>query len=133
EAAIDAGVEYAREREVFGRPIGSNQAIQHPLAEAHAHVQAAKQMVYSAASAAVGDDDAKNVGARANMSKFLAAKAAFEAADAAVQTHGGFGIAREYDVERYFREARLTRLVPITQQLALNFIGENVLDLPRSY
>jgi acyl-CoA dehydrogenase len=133
EAAVDAGVEYAREREVFGRPIGSNQAIQHPLAEAHAHVQAAKQMVYSAASAAVNDDDAKNVGARANMSKFLAAKAAFEAADAAVQTHGGFGIAREYDVERYFREARLTRLVPITQQLALNFIGENVLDLPRSY
>jgi acyl-CoA dehydrogenase len=133
EAAVDAGVEYAREREVFGRPIGSNQAIQHPLSEAHAHVQAAKQMVYSAASAAVNDDDAKNVGARANMSKFLAAKAAFEAADAAVQTHGGFGIAREYDVERYFREARLTRLVPITQQLALNFIGENVLDLPRSY
>jgi acyl-CoA dehydrogenase len=133
EAAIDAGVKYAREREVFGRSIGSNQAIQHPLAEAHAHVQAAKQMVYSAASAAVNDDDAKNVGARANMSKFLAAKAAFEAADAAVQTHGGFGIAREYDVERYFREARLTRLVPITQQLALNFIGENVLDLPRSY
>jgi acyl-CoA dehydrogenase len=133
EAAVDAGVKYAREREVFGRPIGSNQAIQHPLAEAHAHVQAAKQMVYSAASAAVSDDDAKNVGARANMSKFLAAKAAFEAADAAVQTHGGFGIAREYDVERYFREARLTRLVPITQQLALNFVGENVLDLPRSY
>ena len=133
EAAVDAGVKYAREREVFGRSIGSNQAIQHPLAEAHAHVQAAKQMVYSAASAAVNDDDAKNVGARANMSKFLAAKAAFEAADAAVQTHGGFGIAREYDVERYFREARLTRLVPITQQLALNFIGENVLDLPRSY
>jgi acyl-CoA dehydrogenase len=133
EAAVDAGVKYAREREVFGRAIGSNQAIQHPLAEAHAHVQAAKQMVYSAASAAVNDDDAKNVGARANMSKFLAAKAAFEAADAAVQTHGGFGIAREYDVERYFREARLTRLVPITQQLALNFIGENVLDLPRSY
>jgi acyl-CoA dehydrogenase len=67
------------------------------------------------------------------MSKVLAAEAAFEAADAAVQTHGGFGIAREYDVERYFREARLTRLVPITQQLALNFIGENVLGLPRSY
>ena len=133
EAAIEAGVQYANEREVFGRPIGSNQAIQHPLAEAHAHVQAAKQMVYSAASAAVGDDDAKDVGARANMSKFLAANAAFEAADAAVQTHGGFGIAREYDVERYFREARLTRLVPITQQLALNFIGENVLGLPRSY
>jgi len=134
EAAIDAGVEYANQREVFGRPIGKNQAIQHPLAEAYARVQAAKQMVYSAAGAVEsGDEDATAIGARANVSKFLAADAAFEAADAAVQTHGGFGVAREYDVERYFREARLTRLVPITQQLALNFVGENVLGLPRSY
>ncbi|MFB6165846.1 MAG: acyl-CoA dehydrogenase family protein [Haloarculaceae archaeon] len=152
EAAIDAGVEYAADREVFGRPIGSNQAIQHPLAEAYARVQAAKQMVYSAASSAVDrsetaekasgeaasstvdrDGDAKAIGARANMAKFLAADAAFEAADAAVQAHGGFGVAREYDVERYLREARLTRLVPITQQLVLNFLGENVLNLPRSY
>lgn len=134
ELAIEAGVEYAEEREVFDRPIGKNQAIQHPLAEAYARVQAAKQMVYNAASAVERDgNDAKAVGARANMSKFLAADAAFEAADAAVQTHGGFGIAREYDVERYFREARLTRLVPITQQLVLNFISENVLELPRSY
>lgn len=132
EAAIEAGVEYANQREVFDRKIGSNQAIQHPLAEAHARVQAAKQMVYSAASASEGEDQ-KDIGARANMSKFLAADAAFNAADAAVQTHGGFGIAREYDVERFFREARLTRLVPITQQLALNYIGENVLGLPRSY
>jgi acyl-CoA dehydrogenase len=132
EAAIEAGVEYANQREVFDRKIGSNQAIQHPLAESHARVQAAKQMVYSAASASEGENQ-KDVGARANMSKFLAADAAFEAADAAVQTHGGFGIAREYDVERFFREARLTRLVPITQQLALNYIGENVLGLPRSY
>jgi acyl-CoA dehydrogenase len=134
EAAIEAGVEYANQREVFGRPIGKNQAIQHPLAEAYARVQAAKQMLYNAASAVEGgDEDGKAIGARANMSKFLAADAAFEAADAAVQTHGGFGIAREYDVERYFREARLTRLVPITQQLVLNFLGENVLGLPRSY
>jgi acyl-CoA dehydrogenase len=134
EAAIEAGVEYANQREVFGRAIGKNQAIQHPLAEAYARVQAAKQMVYSAADAVEsGDEDAKSIGARANVSKFLAADAAFEAADAAVQTHGGFGVAREYDVERYFREARLTRLVPITQQLALNFVGENVLGLPRSY
>ncbi|WP_137285721.1 acyl-CoA dehydrogenase family protein [Halorussus salinisoli] len=134
EAAIEAGVEYADQREVFGRKIGKNQAIQHPLAEAYARVQAAKQMVYSAASAVEsGDEDAKAIGARANVSKFLAADAAFDAADAAVQTHGGFGVAREYDVERFFREARLTRLVPITQQLALNFIGESVLDLPRSY
>ena len=132
EAAIEAGVSYANEREVFGAPIGSNQAVQHPLAEAHSRVQAAKGMVYRAASE-VKDGNQKDVGARANMSKFLAADAAFDAADAAVQTHGGFGIAREYDVERFYREARLTRLVPITQQLALNYIGENVLGLPRSY
>ncbi|SEH17440.1 acyl-CoA dehydrogenase [Natronorubrum sediminis] len=133
EAALEAGVEYASEREVFGNPIGQNQAIQHPLAEAYARVQAAKQMVYTAASAVENDANPKAIGARANMSKFLAADAAFDAADAAVQTHGGFGVAREYDVERYFREARLTRLVPITQQLVLNYVGENVLGLPRSY
>jgi acyl-CoA dehydrogenase len=131
ELAIDRGVSYADERNVFGGPIGSYQAIQHPLAEAYARVQAAKSMVYSAADASQeGDED---LGARANMSKYLAADAAFEAADAAVQTHGGFGVAREYDVERYLREARLTRLVPIAQELVLNYIGENVLDLPRSY
>ena len=134
EAAIEAGVEYAKERKVFGRQIGKNQAIQHPLAEAYARVQAARQMVYSTASAITGgDEDTKAIGARANMAKYLAADAAFDAADVAVRTHGGFGVAREYDVERYFREARLTRLVPITQQLVLNFIGENVLNLPRSY
>lgn len=132
EAAVEAGVDYANEREVFGSAIGTNQAIQHPLAEAHARVQAAKGMVYNAANE-VGDATQKDVGALANMSKYLAADAAFQAADAAVQTHGGFGIAREYDVERFFREARLTRLVPITQELALNYIGENVLGLPRSY
>jgi acyl-CoA dehydrogenase len=133
EAAIDAGVEYASQREVFGRKIGSNQAVQHPLAEAHVHLQAAKHMVYSVAKVAGDQTNQTDIGARANMSKYLAAEAAFRSADAAVQTHGGFGIAREYDVERYFREARLTRLVPITQQLALNYIGENVLGLPRSY
>ncbi|WP_255197413.1 acyl-CoA dehydrogenase family protein [Halorarius litoreus] len=132
ELAIDRGVRYARDREVFGRPIGQNQAIQHPLAEAYARVQAAKAMTYQAATAVEGGDS-REVGARANMSKFLAADAAFQAADAAVQTHGGFGVAREYDVERYFREARLTRLVPITQELVLNYVGETVLDLPKSY
>jgi acyl-CoA dehydrogenase len=131
ELAIERAVEYANEREVFGRPIGTNQAIQHPLADAHAHVQAAKQMTYDAADAS--NESSEELGARANMSKYLAAEACFEAADAAVQTHGGFGVATEYDVERYFREARLTRLVPITQQLALNYVGENVLGLPRSY
>jgi acyl-CoA dehydrogenase len=132
ELAIDRGVQYANEREVFDRPIGKNQAIQHPLAEAYANVQAAKTMVYTAADAVEGGASTA-VGARANMSKYLAAEAAFEAADVAVQAHGGFGVAKEYDVERYLREARLTRLVPITQQLVLNYVSENVLGLPRSY
>ncbi|WP_254546756.1 acyl-CoA dehydrogenase family protein [Halomarina pelagica] len=139
--AIERGVAYANEREVFGRPIGQNQAIQHPLAEAYARVQAARQLTYDAADRADGaaegergsDDARAAIGARANVAKFLAAEACFAAADAAVQAHGGFGVAREYDVERYFREARLTRLVPITQQLALNYIGERVLGMPRSY
>ncbi|USZ73575.1 acyl-CoA dehydrogenase family protein [Natronosalvus halobius] len=132
ELAIDSGVRYAREREVFGRQIGKNQAIQHPFAEAYANVQAAKSLTYTAANA-VANGSEREIGTRANMAKFLAAEAAFDAADAAVQAHGGFGVAREYDVERYFREARLTRLVPIAQQLVLNYIGEKVLGLPRSY
>ena len=130
--ALERAVEYANDREVFDRPIGSNQAIQHPLAEAYARLQAAKQLTYNAADRAASDESV-DLGAYANAATFLAADAANEAADAAVQTHGGFGVATEYDVERYFREARLTRLVPITQQLALNYIGENVLGLPRSY
>lgn len=132
EAAIAAGAEYANEREVFDQRIGRNQAIQHPLAEAFARVQAAKQVVYNAAER-IHSVDGSEAGIHANMAKYLAAEAAFDAADVAVQTHGGFGIAREYDVERYLREARLTRLVPITQQLALNYIGTKALGLPRSY
>lgn len=131
DLAIDKGVAYADQREVFGGPIGQNQAVQHPLVAAFAQLQAAKQFTFDAATKT--DDEQKTVGASANTAKYLAAEAAFAAADAAVQTHGGRGIAREYDVERYFREARLTRLVPITQELALNYLGENVLDLPRSY
>ncbi len=132
EVALERGVEYAGEREVFGHPIGQNQAVQHPLAAAYAHLVAAREVTYSAA-ARLESLDQKAAGARANAAKYLAAEAAFEAADAAVQTHGGFGVATEYDVERYFREARLTRLVPITQQLVLNYLGEQVLGLPRSY
>jgi acyl-CoA dehydrogenase len=131
DLALEKGVAYADEREVFGRPIGTNQAVQHPLAAAFARVQAAKQFTFDAATRT--SDEQKTVGASANAAKYLAAEACFEAADAAVQAHGGRGIAREYDVERYFREARLTRLVPITQELALNYLGENVLGLPRSY
>jgi acyl-CoA dehydrogenase len=132
EAALERGVDYAREREVFDRPIGKNQAIQHPLAESYMHLQAAKQLTYDAAARTEGEDQ-QSTGTLANTAKYLAAEACFQAADAAVQTHGGFGVAREYDVERYFREARLTRLVPITQQLALNYVAENELRLPRSY
>lgn len=132
ELAVEKGAAYADDREVFGRPIGQNQAIQHPLAAATARLQSARQYTFEAATR-TDDADRKAIGARANTAKYLAAEAAFEAADAAVQTHGGRGVAREYDVERYFREARLTRLVPITQEMVLNYIGENVLDLPRSY
>ena len=132
ELAIERGTAYAGDREVFGRPVGANQAVQHPLAAAYARVQAARQLVYAAADR-TDDDDPKTIGAWANMAKYLASEACFEAADAAVQVHGGRGVAREYDVERYFREARLTRLVPITQELALNYVGENVLGLPRSF
>ena len=131
-AALERAIEYANEREVFGGPIGANQAIQHPIADAYAQVLAAKQLVYAGAEE-LDDADRKEAGARANVAKYLAAEAAFAAADAAVQTHGGFGVAREYDVERYFREARLTRIVPISQQLALNYLGETVLGMPRSY
>jgi acyl-CoA dehydrogenase len=132
EAAIMAGVDYANEREVFDRPIGKNQAIQHPLAEAFAHVMAAKQVVYNATEVIHGADR-QMAGVHANMAKYLAAESAFEAADIAVQAHGGFGVAREYDVERYLREARLTRLVPIAQELVLNYLGTKALGLPRSY
>ncbi|MFB6165831.1 MAG: acyl-CoA dehydrogenase family protein [Haloarculaceae archaeon] len=132
EAALIAGTEYANERAVFDRKIGSNQAIQHPLADAFADLQAAKHVVYNAADR-IHDVGRSEAGVQANTAKYLAAEAAFQAADVAVQTHGGFGIAREYDVERYLREARLTRLVPITQQLALNYLGSSALGLPKSY
>lgn len=131
-AALTAAVSYAREREVFGRPIGKNQGIQHPIARAYAHLSAAKRTTYAAAEE-LDDADQTEAGASANTAKYLAAEAAFEAADVAVQTHGGFGVAREFDVERYFREARLTRIVPISQELVLNYLGSNVLGLPRSY
>lgn len=132
ELALEDGVAYARDREVFDRPIGKNQAIQHPFAATYADLQAAKSLTYGAADAVDAGND-EDIGARANVSKYLAAEAAYDAADAAVQAHGGFGVAREYDVERYFREARLTRLVPITQELVLNYVGEKVLNLPKSY
>jgi acyl-CoA dehydrogenase len=128
--ALDRAVRYASDRRVFDRPIGSNQAIAHPLAKAHVQLTAAWQMSMYAAWCY---DNGVDCGEAANSAKFLAADAAFFAADSAVQTHGGMGFATEYHVERYFREARLQRLVPISQEMTLNYIAQHVLGLPKSY
>ena len=130
EAALRRAVEYAKNREVFGRPIGANQAISHPLALAHVQLRAAWQM---SQYAAWRYDHGLECGEAANSAKYLAAEAAYLAADRAVQTLGGMGYATEYHVERYFREARLQRIVPVSQEMSLNFISQQVLGLPRSY
>ena len=129
-AALRRAVQYANERVVFGRPIGQNQGIAFPLAEAHAKLRAAGLMVREAAQRI---DAGLPCGEEANLAKYLAAEAGFFAADRAVQTHGGFGYATEYHVERYFRESRLPRLAPISQELVLSYVAEHVLRLPRSY
>ncbi|HWE55035.1 MAG TPA: acyl-CoA dehydrogenase family protein [Acidimicrobiales bacterium] len=129
-AALRRGVAYAKEREVFGRPIGSNQGVSFPLAEAHARLNAAALVIREAAWRI---DHNLPCGEQANTAKYLAADAGFKAADVAVQTHGGFGYAREYHVERYFREARLPRIAPVSQEMVLNYLAEHVLGLPRSY
>ncbi len=121
---------YAREREVFGRPIGQNQGIQFPIARAYANMRAAELMVQEALRLY---EAGQNPGAEANMAKLLAADASFEAANACVQTHGGFGFAEEYDVERKFRETRLYQVAPISTNLILSFVAEHVLGMPRSY
>lgn len=128
--AIDRAVEYANEREVFERQIGKNQAIQHPLADAYARMMSARNITYQAARAF---KEGRDVGEAANVAAYMAREAASKATDRAVQTHGGYGIAVEYDVERYYREARLTHIAPISDEMILNYIGEHVLDLPRSY
>jgi acyl-CoA dehydrogenase len=130
EVALKRAVEYATQREVFGRPIGANQAIAHPLAQAHVQLRAAWQL---SQYAAWRYDHGLDCGEAANSAKFLAAEAAFLAADRAVQTFGGLGYATEYHVERYFREARLQRIVPVSQEMSLNYIAQQVLGLPRSY
>ncbi len=129
-AAIRRAVAYANERVVFGRPIGKNQGIAFPLAEAHMRLRAAEMMIRNASTRY---DDGLPCGEEANAAKYLAADAAYEAADRAVQTHGGMGYATEYDVERYWREARLIRIAPISQEMILNYVAEHVLGLPRSY
>jgi len=127
---VDRACRYAKERIVFGRPIGQNQGVQFPLARAYANVEAASLMV---AHAARMFDSHQPCGAQANMAKLLAADASWEAANAAVQTHGGFGFAEEYDVERKFRETRLYQVAPISTNLILAYLAEHVLGLPRSY
>lgn len=121
---------YAKERSVFGRPIGQNQGIQFPIARAYAQMRAAELMVHRAAQMF---EAGENCGAEANMAKMLAAEASWAAAEACVQTHGGFGFAEEYDVERKFREARLYQVAPISTNLILSYLAEHVLGLPRSY
>ncbi|MDA0652687.1 MAG: acyl-CoA/acyl-ACP dehydrogenase [Proteobacteria bacterium] len=127
---IDKAANYAREREVFGRPIGQNQGIQFPIAECYAQTEAAALMVNRAAELF---EAGENCGAEANMAKYLAAEASWKAADVCMQTHGGFAFAEEFDVERKFRETRLYRIAPISTNLILSYLAEHVLDLPRSY
>ena len=129
-AAMAKAVAYANERVVFGRPIGKNQGVAFPLAEAKMRLDAAELMIRKASWLI---DNGQPCGAEANMAKWLAADAAFYAADRAVQTHGGFGYATEYHVERYWREARLMKIAPISQEMVQNFVSEHVLELPKSY
>ncbi len=128
--ALDRAAAYARERVVFGRPIGQNQAIQHPLAESWMELEAARLMVLSAASRF---DRGLECGAAANAAKYLAAEAGFKACTTAVMTHGGMGYAREYHVERYLREVMIPRIAPVSPQLILCYIAERVLGQPKSY
>jgi acyl-CoA dehydrogenase len=128
--ALRRGVAYAKERVVFNRPIGQNQGVSFPLAESHARLHAAELAIREASWRY---DNGLKCGEQANMAKWLAAEAGFQAADRAMQVHGGFGYAREYDVERYWREARLMRLAPIAQEMILNYLAEHVLGFPRAY
>ncbi len=129
-AAIERASQYAKERVVFGRPIGQNQAIAHPLAHAWAKLEAAELITMKAAWLF---DHGRPCGAEANTAKLLAADAGFEACDVAVQTHGGYGYAKEFHVERLFREVRLYKIAPVSQQMVLNYLSEHVLGLPKSY
>jgi acyl-CoA dehydrogenase len=130
KVALRKAVSYANERVVFGRPIGKNQGIAFPLAEAHAHLHAAELVVREAAWRY---DQGLPCAESANLAKYLASEAAFFAADRAMQTHGGFGYATEYDIERYWKEARLMKIAPVSQEMVMNYVSEHVLGLPRSY
>jgi len=127
---IDRAAKYANERVVFDRPIGKNQGVQFPIADAYIEIEAANLMRFKAAQLF---DDNKPCGAEANMAKYLAAKASWEAANVCVQTHGGFGFACEYDIERKFRETRLYQVAPISTNLIFSYVAEHLLGLPRSF
>jgi len=129
-AALRIASQYARERVVFDRPIGANQAIAHPLAAAWARLEAAELLAFKAAWLF---DRGEPCAAEANAAKLLAADAGFDAVDAALQTLGGFGYAREYHLERLWREVRLYKIAPISQQMVLNHLAQHVLGLPKSY
>ena len=129
-AALRRATAYARERVVFGRPIGQNQAIQHPLAVNWAELEAAELLAFKAATVY---DKGGDAGAYANAAKYIAAEAAFSAATQAVMTHGGYGYAKEYHVERYMREVMIARIAPVSPQLVLCYLAERVLGLPKSY
>ncbi|OUR75231.1 acyl-CoA dehydrogenase [Alphaproteobacteria bacterium 46_93_T64] len=128
--AVDRASKYARDRIVFGRPIGKNQSIQHPLAASWAQLEAANLMAFRAAEIY---DSGRECGKEANAAKYLAGEATFEACTNAVMTHGGMGYSKEFHVERYLRECLIHRLAPISPQMILNYISERVLDLPKSY
>ena len=127
---IDRAVSYSRDRVLFGRPIGANQGIQFPIAQAYARIEAADLMRFQAAAKF---DRHEKCGAEANMAKLLASEAAWEAANICLTTHGGYGFAREYDVERKFRETRLLTIAPVSNNLILAFLGNKVLGMPKSY
>ncbi|MFM8757595.1 MAG: acyl-CoA dehydrogenase family protein, partial [Limnohabitans sp.] len=127
---IDRATKYANERVVFGRPIGQNQGVQFPIADAFIELEAANLMRWKACEKI---DAMQNAGAEANMAKYLAAKASWEAANVCLQTHGGFGFACEYDIERKFRETRLYQVAPVSTNMIFSYVAEHILGLPRSY
>jgi acyl-CoA dehydrogenase len=129
-AALARATTYARERVVFGRPIGQNQGVAHPLAKAWAELEAANLMAFKAAALY---DAGRDCGAEANAAKYLGGEAGFNACEASVLAHGGMGYAKEFDVERYFREAMIARIAPISREMVMNYIAERVLGLPKSY
>ncbi len=128
--ALQRAVAYANDRVIFGRPIGQNQGLAFPLADSHAKLRAAEQMIRLASWRY---DNGVSCGEEANLAKYLAAEAGYECADRAMQTHGGFGYAKEYNVERYWREARLMKIAPVSQEMVLNFVSNKILGLPKSY